>query len=511
MEEITSFPAGNGNRSAVTQASEQILASDLIIKIRYATALGWAMTELLGRCIALISWLKANPPHSSNFKLNPVVLSPIRDPRERALTVMGRILFLANQLGVAECRIEQNNNNENVSSEFGRYYSNEANEKVRAFSDDFYVKVLEKKVRALCTFTHDDETNKQIRADINCLLLNWGEEIQYLLQTHPPAVYNAYTVARGFATIRWWIGVGEKDPAMDQANSNEEGTWTIISKGRIWLIEHFPNLRLPNEGYNGQNGLSSNALLGEATLDKLLDHLQSISSYLPPLVPQALEYSLVRWGKTILMYPGVWRELAALQDSKIHSNEDSKKNDAQSSQSGSWNKQKNIKLNMKRALIKQAIIWHDLLTDERDPTTFIQPSAINRRYFWKILRHSIPYFLVGLFVAVGVAFLITYLQRLLSMPVTGTQNATTQSITDTIIITIVSLVSAIPFARTIWIWGSKTTTDFIGKYENVMVSRISTAEKDALKLLWQRAQQEAVNAKTFVRPHSRPPDVDDGD
>src|SRR5258708_8763461 len=277
------------------------------------------------------------------------------------------------------------------------------------------------------------------------------------------------------------------------------------------LIEHFHNLWHPNERYNGQNGPSSNALLREATLDKLLDHLQSISSYLPPLVLQALEYSLVRWGKTILKYPSVWRELAAMQDNKIHSNEDSKKNDAQSRQSESCDKQKNIKLNMKRASIKQAIIWHDLLTDERDPTTFIQPSAINRRYFRKILLHSIPYLLVGLFVAVVVAFLIVYLQRLLSIPVTGAPNATTQSVTDTISITIVSIVSTIPFVRTIWIWGSKTTTDFIGKYENAIVSRISTAEKDALTLLWQRAQQEAINAKTFVTPRSRPPDVDDGD
>jgi hypothetical protein len=222
---------------------------------------------------------------------------------------------------------------------------------------------------------------------------------------------------------------------------------------------------------------------------------------LPPLVPQALEYSLIRWGKTILKYPGVWQER----------NEDNKKNDEQSRQSESRDKQEKIKLNMKRALIKQSTIWHDLLTDERDPTTFISPDAINRRYFRKILLHSIPYLLVGLFVAVGAAFLLVYLQRLLSIPVTGAPNKTTESVTDTIIITIISIVSTIPFVRTIWIWGSKTTTDFIGKYEDTLVSRISTAEKDALKLLWQRAQQEAVNAKTFVSPRSRPPDIDDGD
>jgi len=483
MEEITSVPATNGNRSAITQASEQILPSDLIIKIRYATALGWAMTELLGRCIVLVKWLKEYPPHPPDCK-NPVILSPIRDPRERALTVMGRILFLANQLGVAECK---NNNGENNNSETGRYYSAKAN--------DPYVKVLEKKVRALCTFT-PDEPREDIRAEINLLLLWWGEEIQLLLQMQPPAVYNAYTVARGFATIRWWIGIGEKDPAMDQANSNEGKT--SISKGWIWLCELVPYLCHPKERYNRQNGPGSNALISEATLDKLIDHLQSISSYLPPLVPQALEYSLVRWGKTILKYPGVWPELAEM-------------NDAQSRQPESSDKQTNIKLNMKRALIKQAIIWHDLLTEERDPTTFIQPDAINRRYFWKLLLHSIPYLLVGLFVAVGAAFLIAYLQRFLSIPITGAPKATTQSVTDTIIITIISIVSTIPFVRTIWIWGSKTTTDFIGKYGNTIVSRIGTGEKDALNLLWQRAQQEAVNAKTFVSPRSRPPDIDDSD
>jgi hypothetical protein len=104
-------------------------ADELMIQIRCATGLGWAMTELLGRCIVLERVLEKKHPSPPNFK-HPVILSPIRDQRERARAVMGRILFLAKQLGVADCEIEDNIKKYDSALEPGKYYTDELKNEV---------------------------------------------------------------------------------------------------------------------------------------------------------------------------------------------------------------------------------------------------------------------------------------------------------------------------------------------------------------------------------------------
>ncbi|HJT56844.1 MAG TPA: hypothetical protein VJ761_10135, partial [Ktedonobacteraceae bacterium] len=104
---------------------------DLIMQIRYATGLGWAMTELLGRCIVLKRVLKIQKPCAPDFYAHTIILSPIRDQRERALAVMGRIFFLAKQLGLTDCKIEEEGSRDGSQpDECDKYYINVLKEKV---------------------------------------------------------------------------------------------------------------------------------------------------------------------------------------------------------------------------------------------------------------------------------------------------------------------------------------------------------------------------------------------
>ncbi|HZU65979.1 MAG TPA: hypothetical protein VFA09_01770 [Ktedonobacteraceae bacterium] len=435
-----------------TGEADEISVSDLITQIRYATGLGWSMTELLGRCVILRRVLEIMPPHKPDFFAHTEILSPIRDQRERALAVVGRIRFLAKQLGVNGSKVveqDETPNNGYRISENGKYY----------------IDMLNDRVNELCSVDTKPEAYKNISASINALLYFWNEEIQVILQQLPPPVYNGYTVGRGFSTIRWYIGIGEADPAFYQSHANSNN-----------------HRRRPEE--NALQGEARNALISEASLFKLHDHLQSLSIYLQPLVPQALTNSLIIWGKAIIENP------QALSKEAQHNSEHVK---------------------MKRALIKQATIWHDLLTGERDPTTFINPQVIIRHFVGRLLLFILPFLLGGLLLAVAVFVILTYLQArvapsMQAMPA----NPQGQSITDTIQNTVTALIAAaatIPFIRTWFLSSTKTATDFISKHPDT----ITTAGKNALDLLWQQSQQVAVNQKTLVSPRSNPPDVDDGD
>jgi hypothetical protein len=498
-----STTSNNNQKNALVHNADWPESLDFSIQLRCATALGWAMTELLGRCVVfkreLIERIQKNDPLlMPKFGEHTVILSPIRDRRERACAVMGRILFLANVLGISDCKIDRPCEIGSSDPELLNFLT--------------YTEALDKKVKELCNDTQKTaEVIEDICAKINWLLYYWNEVVQVKLQKLPPEVYNGYTVGRGFSTIRWYIGIGAGGDKVYQKGENEQEGPTEISRSEIWFIEHFPGLWHPRDETEGQN--LSNKLINEATLEKLLDHLLSMSSYLPPLVPLALEYSLVRWGKTIIAYPRVWRSLIELQ------NEQQKDKDTASlkkSTTRDWQKNSKREKNMKRALIKQAVVWHDLLTGERDPTTFIGAHDITRRYIRRILLYSLPFLIIGLVFAFVIAFAIIHIQDVLSLtsPTAGSQNPTTKSVVDTVtsaIVTIITAAATIPFVRTLWTWGSNTTTSFVSKNQDKISTAISTTEKNALNLFWQHSQQEAINAKTFVPPLSNPADVDDGD
>ncbi|HJT55277.1 MAG TPA: hypothetical protein VJ761_02190, partial [Ktedonobacteraceae bacterium] len=359
--------------------------------------------------------------------------------------------FLAKQLGLTDCKIEEEGSRDGSQPDE---------------CDKYYINVLKEKVYDLCgEEARTDEEYDALCIRINSLLYYWNEQIQIILQKQPPPVYNGFTVGRGFSSIRWYIGIGEADPAL----------YLPLKRG-----DDHPQ----RSGTNALMREAKNALISEASLYKLLDHLQSLSIYLQPLVPLALENSLTIWGKAIIASP-----------------------EALSKEAQSNDKHKN----MKRALIKQATIWHDLLTGERDPTTFIDPHEITQPYVRRLLLYSLPFLIFGIAVAVAIAVAIIFFQGHLGPPVPTAQVPnSTQSITDTIrstITTLIATITTIPIIRTLWISSSKTATDFINKHPNT----IDTAGKNALDLFWQRSQQVAVNKRTLVSPRSNPPDVDDGD
>jgi hypothetical protein len=469
-------------------------ADELMIQIRCATSLGWAMTELLGRCIVLKEVLEKKHLTPPDFQ-RPVILSPIRDQRERARTVMGRILFLAKQLEVAGCEIEDKIKKYGSVLEPGKCYTD----------------VLNNEVNALCDGTISP-TYTETCTRINMLLFYWNEQIQVRLQEKPPAVYNGYTVGRGFATIRWYIGIGLAKPKMYHPYKKGDDRLTTVHffGKRLFALAHKEFSHQDHQEIGDYHDDLANHLISDATLDKLLDHLQSMSSYLPPLVPQALEYSLFRWGRAIIKHPEALSKKVGNKGARSTNHPWTNPLKALRQEVSSRNQR-----NMKRALIKQATIWHDLLTGERDPTTFVDPRQITKRFILKIFIFSIPFILFGFLLAAAIVVTIIFLQSHLANS-TSTTGITqqTQSITNTITSSIIALITAastIPVIRTLWIWGSNTATDFVNRNQNNINTVLSTTGKNALELYWQRSQQEAVNKKTFVSPRSQPRDVDDGD
>lgn len=60
------------------------------------------------------------------------------------------------------------------------------------------------------------------------------------------------------------------------------------------------------------------------------------------------------------------------------------------------------------------------------------------------------------------------------------------------------------YFRTLWLWAARTTTNFtttfMAKEGDAVYGEVSTSGKDALHLLWQKSQQEAINRATYRSP-----------
>ncbi len=196
----TSTTSNSNQENAPAHNTDWPESLDFSIQLRCAIALGWAMTELLGRCVVfkreLIERIQKNDPLLiPKFGEHTVILSPIRDRRERARAVMGRILFLASVLGISDCKIDR-------PCKVG----SSDHELLNSLK---YTEALDQKVGELCN--DGQKTAEEIEdlcAKINWLLYYWTETVQVELQKLPPEVYNGYTVGRGFSTIRWYIGIG---------------------------------------------------------------------------------------------------------------------------------------------------------------------------------------------------------------------------------------------------------------------------------------------------------------
>lgn len=536
----------NGNTAAI--AENQQVTIDLALKVRNAAELGWAMTELLGRCFLIESGYH-RPPDQPEFSVDyPVILSPVLDPLERICNVTGRILFLAKELQIDECKIKHKaienaikhiivknpeelqeamkEIRESIQYEIERKSKSASDSDAHkhipglknllhlltpqtlqfpdlsideteeiCISDKLLGDLVQKLLSKLATGTVSDPkdtTHRNLFIAINIFLFYWGESIQIALQDRPPVVYNAYTVGRGFATIRWYIGIGNTAKGKKLALENNFH-WYIR-----WCTGFGNAKKTPDEVGNKRE----DRLVTADALNKLRDHLHSMSCYLPPFVANALDYSLDMWGQAIIdNRDNLNMAIKKDQQEKIAQNKgEQPPTDGQGNKKPSKARQKSYE-RMRIALIKQSIIWHDLLSGDRDPTSYVNPHAISWHFTRWLLIIGAGFLVIGVIVFAAIFFAVTHIQNLvLQQPLTKPTAGTPQSITDTII----TALATIPLIRTLWFWAARTTTKFttafMAKKGDAVYGEVSTSGKDSLHLLWQRAQQVAINKATYRSP-----------
>lgn len=519
MSTDTKELASQNGKTAAATAGSQLVDLDITTKVRYAAALGWAMTELLGRCFLIESGYH-KLPEQPQFSPDdyPVILSPVLDPVERIWAVTGRILYLAKQLEVQECKIKsaaysdispdsvldemldaaiKNDDVHEHAQEFKklRNWLKEHPTNRSAYQPEetcIYVKILEGLVQKLSASASDSLT--EICIAINFLLFYWSESIQLAFQEYPPTVYNAYTVGRGFATIRWYIGIGLGKA--EKLASESDFRWYLRWCTGLVLPEKMPDKTGKPGNKRGDKLVTIDAL------NKLRDHLHSIWSYLPPFVPEALDYSLDIWGQVIIdNIDDLNRAIKQDQDEKIAKNKGEQTPTNDQGDKKPRNARQVSYERMRIALCKQSIIWHDLLSGDRDPTSYVNPQAITWRFTRWLVVIGTGFLALGVIFFAAIFFAVTHIQNIvLQQPLTKPTAGTPQSITDTII----TAVATIPLIRTLWVWAARTTTNFtttfMAKEGDAVYGEVSTSGKDALHLLWQKSQQEAINRATYRSP-----------
>lgn len=154
-----------------------------------AAALGWAITELLGRCYLLSDRVPAELDWSG---AHLVVLQQTYTPREKIHALVVYIRNLADALGLSSCKIDHANDPDN-----GR----------------FFVDVLEELVKLFSQSQPDsatDPTFSELRGKINERLFFWDLQIHDALQDRPTAVPKAYLVGRTLGAFRWYVGLQDK-------------------------------------------------------------------------------------------------------------------------------------------------------------------------------------------------------------------------------------------------------------------------------------------------------------
>jgi len=147
-----------------------------------AASLGWAISELLGRCYQL----NQSSPASLDWSGDKLMkLQENFTPREKLYALMKYIIFLADSLDVSACAIEDDP------------------------AKQRYIDVLHHDVRLFIHHNLDPMlgvTFEQLRGRINQNLFYWDLNIHDALQDRPTVVDKAYLVGRTLASLRWYFG-----------------------------------------------------------------------------------------------------------------------------------------------------------------------------------------------------------------------------------------------------------------------------------------------------------------
>ncbi|HVB75021.1 MAG TPA: hypothetical protein VNE38_15830 [Ktedonobacteraceae bacterium] len=274
--------------------------------VRDAAALGWAMSELLGRCYSLPEEMPPDLDWSGD-QLN--VLQETYTPREKLRALVPYIHFLADALGLSSCTIDDSDDLDNSKR---------------------FVDVLEENIKQLCGKVSDlaeGVTHEKLRSIINKHLFFWDLHIHDTLQNRPTVVPKAYLVGRTLAALRWYIGLRHQK-------------------------------------------------LDDAFLAKICqEYIPMLQPYVAPYASGALANSVELWWKAFSsdrVQPGTGGQ-APLE------------------------------------LQKQADIWFSLLTNERNPLSFVPPALEkeSRRFTWKVLQLYWPLLIGGtILLLLVLAFLV---------------------------------------------------------------------------------------------------------
>ncbi|MDQ6644416.1 MAG: hypothetical protein M3Y76_08200 [Chloroflexota bacterium] len=147
-----------------------------------AASLGWAISELLGRCYQL----NQSNPASLDWSGNKLIkLQENFTPREKLFALVKYIIFLADSLDVSACVIEDDP------------------------AKRRYIDVLANDIKLFIHHNLDPTlgiTFEQLRGRINQNLFYWDLNIHDALQDKPTVVDKAYLVGRTLASLRWYFG-----------------------------------------------------------------------------------------------------------------------------------------------------------------------------------------------------------------------------------------------------------------------------------------------------------------
>jgi hypothetical protein len=174
------FQAGADINSVYAGMKAQLLSQ----QVHYASALGWSLTELLGRCFLL----QDTPASEGDWSGAQIVgLPESLSAREAIRALMEHILFLAANLNVRTITIDDEGDPD---------------------KGQFYADVIKAQVIQLCEGRFDaskNETRQSVFGDMNHRLYFWDLVIQDSLQNAPLVIHRAYLTGHSLGAMRWYF------------------------------------------------------------------------------------------------------------------------------------------------------------------------------------------------------------------------------------------------------------------------------------------------------------------
>lgn len=174
------FQAGADINSVYAGMKAQLLSQ----QVHYASALGWSLTELLGRCFLLDD----TPVSQADWSGAQIVALPESlSAREAIRALMEHILFLAANLNVRAITID---------------YESDPDK------GQFYADVIKSQVIQLCEDQFDaakGETRQSVLGNMNHRLYFWDLKIHDALQNAPLVIHRAYLAGHSLGAMRWYF------------------------------------------------------------------------------------------------------------------------------------------------------------------------------------------------------------------------------------------------------------------------------------------------------------------